>query len=279
MRPGVGLVLCAAVWLSVAAPAAAQMVPGGGGWAPAAGAAGDNTYQGFIDQPAAGSSVTQGAPFHVSGWVVDTTAEGWAGIDDVQVLLGSTLLVHATVGESRPDVAAATGNGYWAAAGFDAVLPAGAVPAGAQTLTVLAHTPGKGAWAKQVSVNVTGSGGTTTATTTAQTGLVLVVNTPGQNENVLANKNGVINGLAYDTRTRPELGGGVDRVQAYLDGPRGQPGSQFLGEATGFDQTWSIAWEPTRYDTVKHHVLFVYARSAVTGEEVLVNRELNIVSS
>jgi hypothetical protein len=175
-------------------------------------------------------------------------------------------------------VAAVTGNGYWAASGFDAVVP-GSVPAGAQTLTVLAHTPAKGAWAKQVPITVSGAAGAAAAG--QPSGLVLIVNTPGENEDVLANKNGVVNGVAYDTRTRAELGAGVDRVQAYLDGPRGQPGSQFLGEATGFPgSTWSISWEPTRYDSgERHHVLWVYARSAVTGEETVINRELNIVRS
>jgi len=75
------VVVCA---LSVAVPVQAQEVPGGGGWAPAAGAAGDNTYQGFVDRPADGASFPLGASFHVSGWIVDTLAEGWAGIDDVQ---------------------------------------------------------------------------------------------------------------------------------------------------------------------------------------------------
>jgi hypothetical protein len=106
---------------------------------------------------------------------------------------------------------------------------------------------------------------------------VLTINTPGVNEDVLANNNGVINGSAYDTRTRPELGSGVDRVEADLDGPRGQAGSHPLGEATGFDTTWSISWEPTKYDSgERHHVLWVYAHSAVTGEEVVQTREFNI---
>jgi hypothetical protein len=244
-------------------PASAQQIPGGGDWAPAADAAGDNTYEGFIDQPASGASIPVGQPFHVSGWVVDTTAEGWAGIDDLQVLLGSALLAHGAVGGNRPDVAAATGNPFWAASGFDAVVP------------IVAHTPGKGGWSKHVTITVSGSASATAALPAS--GLVLSINSPGPNEDVLANKNGVINGVAYDTRTRAELAGGVDRVQVYLDGPRGVAGSQFLGEASGFTQTWSLSWEPTRYDTVRHHVLFVYARSAVTGEERLMNQEFNIV--
>lgn len=267
--------LVAVCTLGLAVPVQAQGVPGGGGWSPMAGAAGDNTYQGFIDKPADGASVPLGSSFHVSGWVVDTTAEGWAGIDDVQVLNGSTVLAHGSVANSRPDVASATGNPFWAASGFDAVVSVGALPSGPATLTVAAHTPGKGSWAKQLNVTIAGSGAV--LTNAVSSGLVLTILVPGDNEDVVSNHDGHIRGVAYDTRTRAELGVGVDRVQAYLDGPRGVEGSQDLGTATQTDNLWSLAWEPTRYDSVSHHVLFVYARSNVTGEERLATQELNIV--
>src|SRR5690242_20097652 len=95
-------------------PVAADVIPGAGDWQPAAGAAGDNTYEGFIDQPQAGSTIAAGAPFHVSGWAVDMSADGWAGIDGMQVLLGSNVIATGIVGGSRPDVANVTGNGFWA---------------------------------------------------------------------------------------------------------------------------------------------------------------------
>jgi hypothetical protein len=255
--------------------AAAQEVPGGGGWAPAAGAAGDNTYQGFVDQPQPGSTLPAGAAFRVSGWVVDMAAEGWAGIDDIAVLQGDRVLVHGTVANNRPDVAAVTGNGFWAASGFDALVPAGAVSDGPATLTVVAHTPGKGAWSKQVSVNIGGGGGVITAPS-AETGLVLSLLVPGVDELVVGNRNGTVRGVAYDTRTRAELGVGVDRVQVYIDGERDRVGSQFIGEVVPSATTWVMAWEPTRWNTVKHHVMYVYGRSTVTGEERLITREFSI---
>ena len=55
------------------------------------------------------------------------------------------------------------------------------------------------------------------------------------------------------------------------------PGSQNLGIANQTDNLWSLAWEPTKFDHVKHHVLFVYAHSSVTGEQRLLNREIDIV--
>jgi hypothetical protein len=266
----------AALALSLAPPVAAQEVAGGGGWSPGAGAGGDNTYQGFIDMPSNGASIPLGSPFHVSGWVVDTTAQGWAGIDDVQVLNGTTVVAaHGTVGLPRPDVASVTGNPYWAASGFDVVLPSGSVPAGPANLTVAVHTPGKGSWTKPLSVTITGAGAVITGA--IDNGLVLKLIAPGPGEQVLANHNGLLRGIAYDTRTRADLGVGVDRVQVCLDGPCGASGSQTLGIATQTDNTWSLAWEPTKYDHVKHHVLFVYAHSSVTGEERLLNLEIDIV--
>jgi hypothetical protein len=283
MKDSVRTIARAATWwlaaavcaLSLAAPVGAQQVPGADGWSPAANAAGDNTYQGFIDRPGNGETIPLGSLFHVSGWVVDTSAEGWAGIDDVQVLNGGTVLAHAAVAQSRPDVASATGNPYWAASGFDAVVPSASLSAGSVGLTVLAHTPGKGAWSKQVSVTIAGGGAVITSPST-DTGLILKLIAPGPGEDVIANNNGIIRGIAYDTRTRAELGVGVDRVQVYLDGPRGVANSQTLGTAVQTQNTWSLGWEPTKFDHVRHHVLFVYAHSNVTGEERLLNLEFDI---
>jgi hypothetical protein len=267
-----GLMAVCALGLATT-PVAAQAVPGGGGWSPGAGATGDNTYMGFVDNPVQGASIPAGASFRVSGWIVDTAAEGWAGIDDVQVLNGSTVIGHAAVGLARPDVAAATGNGYWLNSGFDATLPSTNLPAGPVTLTVAAHTPAKGTWTKSVGVTVGGSGA---VVTNAATGLVLTIVFPTPSDEIVANDNGIIRGTAYDTRTRAELGVGVDRVEVDLDGPSGTAGSQPLGIATQDGQTWSLAWEPTRYDHVKHHILFVYAHSSVTGETRLLNQEITL---
>jgi hypothetical protein len=264
-----------ALSLALAASAQAQSFAPGD-WSPGPGAVGDNTYVGFVDQPASGASVAGGASFTVSGWVVDTTAEGWSGIDGVQVMLGSTMLAQASIGQSRPDVAAALNNPFYANSGFSAVVST-ALPAGSQTLSVVAHTPAKGSWFRTVTVNVGGSAGPVTGAATATSGLVLRIISPGPGDEVVANNNGIINGVAYDTRTRAELGTGVDRVQAYLDAPRGTAGSQFLGDATFNGNEWTILWEPTKFDSVSHHFLWVYAHSNVTGEEALVQQEIFIV--
>jgi hypothetical protein len=266
--------------LALSVPAAAsvqaQSQPAGG-WSPAAGAVGDNTYVGYIDQPASGATIASGASFTVSGWVVDTTAEGWAGIDGVQVMLGGTLLTNAAIALNRPDVAAALGNPFYANSGFHATVST-ALPAGSQTLTVVAHTPSKGSWSQQVTVNVGAPTGPVLVAPNATSGIVLRIISPTPDDVIVATTNGAIYGVAYDTRTRPELGIGVDRVQAYLDGARGTAGSQYLGDATFNGTNWTIVWSPTRYNQVRHHILWVYARSNVTGEEALVQQEINISS-
>src|SRR5262245_57954278 len=139
---GVSWLLACVALLVLPGVAMAQEVPGAGGWAPGPGAAGDNTYQGFIDQPQAGATVSAGSPITVSGWVADSTAEGWTGIDGVQVQQGDRVLAQGTVGLSRPDVAALTGNPFWGSSGFSVVVPGGSLAAGPTTLTVVAHTPG-----------------------------------------------------------------------------------------------------------------------------------------
>ena len=159
-------------WLSVAALLGAVSAPASvaadafSTWTPGPGAAGDNTYAGFIDVPPANTMVPTGN-FQVAGWFVDTTAQGWAGADDVQVFLGTMdgggkMLAKAFFAQNRPDVAAALGNPYWAASGFIATIPASALPSGGQTLSVYAHTPAKGWWYKQVQVNVSSTAASTT---------------------------------------------------------------------------------------------------------------------
>ncbi len=97
--------------------------------------------------------------------------------------------------------------------------------------------------------------------------------------NVNGNYNGTIYGIAYDTRTRAELGTGVDRVQVFMDGERGVAGTQYIGDAKLNGTNWSLDWAPTKFNHVAHHILWVYARSNVTGEEKLVQEEIYILSN
>jgi hypothetical protein len=155
-------VLFALVWaFAVAAPAAAQQSsppPGAGAWLPGPAAAGDrNLLAGVIDSPSAGATLVPGTLF-VAGWFVDTTAQGWTGVDDVEIFVGSMEsgrpLGHALLQQSRPDVGAALKNPFWAAAGWTANVSTVGLPPGANTLSVYVHMPNKGWWLRQVSVSL-----------------------------------------------------------------------------------------------------------------------------
>src|SRR5579872_5132540 len=56
-------------------------------WQPGPDGTGTNTFMAYVEQPPSGS-VASGAPFQISGWLVDTTAQGWAGYDQVQIYSG-----------------------------------------------------------------------------------------------------------------------------------------------------------------------------------------------
>jgi hypothetical protein len=272
-----------------AVPGSAQSA----GWSPGPDAVGDNTYTGVIDQPAASASVPTGG-FAVAGWFVDTTADGWAGADDIQVWQGTMdggghLLFKPNFAQSRPDVATALGNGFAVSSGFFGFVPAGALAAGPQTLSVYAHTPAKGWWFKQVGVNVspTAAANPTPAPPgpTVHGGAlpIIVIKTPKDSETILTNNvDYQITGYALDrnaARYQGVAGSGIDRVQVFL-GDRDN-GGQLLGEADlGFNDTtaeglygsqfasagWRLSFQPTRFHQ-NTYLIFAYARSVVTGKE------------
>jgi hypothetical protein len=129
------------------------------GWLPGPGAVGSSTYDGYIDRPATNTTLVQSGALELSGWFVDTTAQGWAGADDVEIFAGfmndgGTPLARALMAQPRPDVAAALKNPYWAASGWSAAIPTGALFEGSDTLTVYAHSPTRGWWYKQLTITV-----------------------------------------------------------------------------------------------------------------------------
>lgn len=141
------------------APAGAQQFDSP--WMPSYQAREQNTYLGFIDTPRAGSDVSTGPGILVKGWVVDQTAAGWSGIDEVHVYDGlaedpqGRFLGRAYIQESRPDVAAYLNNPAYERSGFAFMIPAGALAPGGHVIGVYAHTPDKGWWVKSIAVTVT----------------------------------------------------------------------------------------------------------------------------
>lgn len=282
MRRWVLVVACALAAVVPALPVSAQS----SGWSGGPGAIGDNTYDGFVDVPAGGATVPGSGQFTVAGWFVDRQAEGWAGADDVQVFLGAmdgggTMLAKALIAQNRPDVGAALGNPFWAASGFSAAVNGASVPGAQQTLSVYAHTPGKGWWFKQVSVTGGGAAAGPAAPAPVAGGArvasgspVVEIITPAHDEKVPTNSEYTITGTATDPGFGPA---GIDDIQVFINGERGSPYSTALGsivpDSTG---AWSLTFKPTRFPAM-HSNLYVYAHSGTTNRETLVSREFNIV--
>jgi hypothetical protein len=276
-------VLASVSLLPMAQPAAAQQQ----GWSAGPGASGDNTYVGSIDVPANGASVDAGSPLVVGGWVVDKTAEGWAGISGIQVVNGkidgggTVLASSGIVGQNRPDVAAALGNPAYAASGFSATVPAGALSPGQHTLYVYAQTPSKGSWYQTVTVNVTsggGGGGQPAASPSGGSGPVLTVLAPLPEEAV-STQHGeyTIRGNAHDPAAPSGTGSGIDRVQVFINGPR-DTGTELGGVTLNMGNgDWDVSFFPTRFPSM-HANLYVYAHS-VTGQETMVLRGFNITDA
>jgi hypothetical protein len=236
--------------LVLAAPVAADPTTA---WTAGPGASGDDTYDGYIDLPGAGSTVPSGDSTLVGGWIVNTQAQGWAGIDQLQVYQGAmgsggTMLASGIVAQSRPDVGTALGNPYWANSGFSATIPSGALKPGQVTINVYAHTPSNGWWYKQRSFNVssgsapsaptpsTGGGGGATGETAQPTtqsvpgglgatfgSLVVGVEAPKSGEQVHTDRDYTIMGYALDKNASLGQGAqnsGISEVQVFMDGPK-----------------------------------------------------------
>jgi hypothetical protein len=277
-------------------------------WTAGPGAILDNTYTGFVDAPTANATVPTGN-FQVLGWFVDMTAQGWAGADDIQIFQGTMdgggrMLAKANFAKNRPDVATATGNPYWAASGFNATVPGGSLSPGATTLSVYAHTPGKGWWYKQVNVTVSASAAAAPAPVAAAGAAapapavtggslpIVAIEKPKDSEQVLTKSDYEIVGYALDRAAAPNqgvAGSGIDRVQVYLGAERENNGT-FLGEATlAYSDSvpvglyggqfassgWRLTFKPTQFHP-NTYLLFAYARSAVSGKEDVATRFFSI---
>jgi hypothetical protein len=276
---------CVALVASMFTPAAMAQ---GSGWQPGPGAILDNTYVGFIDQPSNGAVVPASGSFVVGGWFVDTTAQGWAGADAMQVWLGTMdgggkMLAQGIVGQNRPDVGKALGNPFYANSGFSASVPGSGVPGGPQTLNVYMHTGGKGWWFKSVSVNGGGtapapppSGGGTAAPANPAGGPPIVTisaPTEGQNVRATGSQTFVIQGTAKDPTTGAA---GIDSVDVWINGERDAAGGTDLGQANlNSDGTWSLSFTPTKFPS-NHTNIYAYAHSKTTGKTGETIRGFNI---
>jgi hypothetical protein len=265
---------CLALWLALAAqPVGAQDVSG---WQSLDTGQMDTTYIGSIDAPQAGATVATSGPVQVSGWFVDTSAQGWAGADAVQVVHGDSVLAQGTIGGNRPDVAATFGNAFWSTSGFAATFDAARLPTGLTTLSVQLHTPSKGWLARDLTLTI-GTAEILAPAPAAQGPLPQVtVLTPAPAEAVsTSNRRYVISGSARDPS---QSQGGIDSVEVWLNGEANTDSATLLGMPdVGADGTWSLEFDPAQFEPADAN-LYVYARSALSGKRRLVVVHFQITS-
>lgn len=312
VRAALGLAVVGAVGLGESGPALAQSAAGpnltqpASGWSAGPSASGTNTITGALDQPSSSAPAPVGGAFTVSGWAVDTTAPGWAGIDQVQVWnglmgQGGAQLASASVALNRPDVAQALSYPFWAASGFVANVPASAntLPAGSASLNLYVHTPGGGWWYRSFTFPVGGAPTSGPAASTVSPGSqpVVVIEKPSAGENVGVvtqnNTNTIsITGFAFDPNATPVEGSGIDQIQVYINGQRGSgSGGTLLGITSAgsadaqaakqfgsrwTNSGWSVNFTPTSYPD-GYTVIYVYAHSAVSRQWTTLKEGFNIV--
>jgi hypothetical protein len=280
---GASLALVAGVTSAAAQSSPAQSSTSQSAWTAGPGATAADTYEGFVDSPTQGSTIMPGSTVSVDGWFVDTTAQGWAGADQVQVYLGQmgsggTQLAQGTVAEARPDVASATGNAYWTDSGFAVQVPTTSLPSGNQTLDVYLHTPGKGWWYEPVTIDLSGQAtsapAAAPAASSAASGAPQVsVADPSENQNVLTSGDFIIDGNATEPGAGPS---DIDRVEVWINGERNSATGTQLGVVTpASDGSWQLTFTPTKFPSM-HANLYVYAHSRSTGQETESVRGFNI---
>lgn len=269
--------------LSLGSPLMARAA---GDWQPGPNAVQDNTYTGWIDLPASGSTLASNQSVTIAGWVVDQTAEGWAGIDNVHVYdglagQGGTFLGQATFALPRPDVAQVLGNPFWTGSGFVLTLAAGTLGPGAHNLAIYAHTPAKGWWFNQVSVTISAAAATpATPTSTSGAGPVNVLLHPSMTTVSKQQDHYSIKGYALEPNATANSG--IDHVDLYMDELRGHGGT-FIGTAAlGQDSPeaggrfgprfetagYQLDFKPANFAIGNHHI-YAYAVSAITGQETV----------
>jgi hypothetical protein len=228
----------------VLAPTIVEAQPRPGSYRAGPEATGNNTYIGRLEAP--GRRIRSGVDVLVSGWFVDTTASGWAGADRGEIWLGSkgqgTKLGDLSVGQPRADVSDALGVTDWRNSGYSGRVPASTIsglPGGDQTLNVYLHTPSKGWWFRGSTVNIPSASDLQFPNDPV---VFFVQPQEGQVVDQFAQSNSrfSLRGVALDrndvvdtkgnvivnqaTNQPGTLGAeniGIDRVQVYLDGPRG----------------------------------------------------------
>jgi hypothetical protein len=272
LRSTIIAVIGVSVLLGVPAPAGAQQGLSHASWQPGPSSSGDNSYVGGVDTPSSGAGLGIDRLARLSGWFVDSSAQGWSGADDLVVYTGTmdsgTSLGHGNVGLPRADVASSLNNPYWSASGWSAVIDPGGMPLGQNTLSIYLHTPSKGWWFTQLVVTVGAGSGSVSGPLQAGGAPIVTVAAPVDGERVSTRLgNYRVTGTVRDPIAGSKA---IDRVQVWLNGERNTEQASYIGDAdVASDGSWGIDFGPSHYPGITSN-MYVYAHSDVTNKTTLV---------
>jgi hypothetical protein len=232
-----------------------------------------------LDVPANGATVSGNVTF--SGWALDLGSASGTGVDKVGFWLGGPQGQGAFIGETddfyyRPDLAQGLGARF-GMSGYRFDWDSRTVGNGAQTVYVYAHSPGCG-WStpSQRVINVQNSA----------CNVILALDVPVDHSHVPGDLR--IGGWVVDTQSAS--GTGIERVEFWLDGPRGQ--GTWVGSQSSFDYRPDIAgllgsrfghsgfrleWSTAGISNGAH-TLYAYARSTGCGWYGPITRNITLQS-
>ena len=184
---------------------------------------------GWVDAPAQNATVTE--PFVLSGWAFYADATTGSGIDAIDVWATST--THqtswmywgpATIGQSRPDVAAGYNNSHGATSGYSALM-SGVTP-DTYSVQIWTHNSATGVWASF------------TVVVTVTSAPIHAYQWPSNYQAVT--QPFTLSGYAFDPQATTGTGVDAVQVQAYPNPGSGQP-LQTIGAATYGDARSDVA--------------------------------------
>jgi hypothetical protein len=272
MRRSIALLGAALLAIAtVALPASADT------FVPTSGAVGPTSLVGFVDTPSSGGQVPARGFLAVTGWVVDPSAQGWSGVNTLEVYdgaieAGGRLLGSGSASQSRPDVAQTMGYPYWANSGFSVGINTDDLSWGPRTLHLYAVTGDRGRWLLALNVSKVAQSPSGADKFPTDPEIRMLDPLPAS---IVRSAPAIMRGLAFDRNTAS--GTGVDRVEVYV-GPR-EAGGRFVGAGalskgygeigfeykdSRFDESgWDLVWDPRQYGNGDRD-LYVYARRAGT---------------
>lgn len=242
--------------------AANQWLPG-----PNADTSATDPLLGVLDPVSGGD--TNSTTLNLSGWVLDPSAIDSAGIDSLDVFVGTDIaasrpIAHAQLGLTRTDVPLGD-NPARNTAGFAINLPLSDIPVGSSLVMLAAHTPDRGTWLNTLRVVIPSLGSVPAARRVAQVTVVAAATPlPRLTAEIQAPQPGDPVPRSFSVQV---LAPNADRVDVFLEPDRDQ-GGRLVGtvsQTPGAPFKVNVNGAP-----LDAHTLYVHVSSASIGQEQVI---------